>query len=80
LLKTEFDEEGKSRTSTVLSSMIRPVIVFSGSFVLQIFSLWGALIFSFFYIMSTTLPDFLADVYGFDEAQRGVAFLSFSKF
>lgn len=79
LLRTEFDHEGKSKTGAVLSSMIRPVIVFSGSFVLQIFSLWGALIFSFFYIMSTTLPDFLADVYGFDEAQRGVAFLSFSK-
>lgn len=78
-LRTEFDEEG-SKSNTAMNSMIRPFIVISGSFVLQIFSLWGALIFSFFYVMSTTLPDFLADVYGFDEAQRGVAFLSFSKF
>lgn len=78
-LRTEYDEEGKSKARMVLSSMIRPFVVMSGSFVLQIFSVWGALIFSFFYIMSTTLPDFLADVYGYDEAQRGVAFLSFSK-
>lgn len=78
-IRTEFDEEGKSKLQTVFSSMARPLVVISGSFVLQIFSLWGALIFSFFYIMSTTLPDILADVYGFDEAERGVAFMSFSK-
>ena len=79
LLRTEFDEGNTSKLKATLSAMVRPINVISGSFVLQILSLWGALIFSFFYIMSTTLPDFLADVYGFDEAERGVAFLSFSK-
>lgn len=78
-LRTDFDGGEESRLKSTFSSMVRPFVVISGSFVLQIFSLWGALIFSFFYIMSTTLPDFLADVYGFDEAERGVAFLSFSK-
>lgn len=78
-LRTEFDEGERSKLKATLDSMVRPFVVISGSFVLQIFSLWGALIFSFFYIMSTTLPDFLADVYNFDEAERGVAFLSFSK-
>ena len=79
LLRTDFDEGNTGKLRTTLNAMARPIIVISGSFVLQILSLWGALIFSFFYIMSTTLPDFLADVYGFDEAERGVAFLSFSK-
>ena len=78
-LKTDFKDEDAGEGSTILSSMVRPLLVIYSSFVLKIMSLWGALVFSFFYIMSTTLPDMLHDVYGFDERQRGLAFLSFSE-
>ena len=79
-LATEFDEKGRSKTSTILSSMLRPAEVILGSLILQIMSLWGALVFSFFYIFSTTMPDMLEDIYGFDEFERGVSFMSFSEF
>lgn len=77
-LKTEFDgdEEGGS---ALWENMKRPAIVLSGSSVLQLFSLYGAVMFSFFYIMSTTLPDILLNLYGFDPALTGTSFMSFSE-
>ena len=45
--------------SALWASIVRPVSVFKSSFVLQLLSLYGALVFAFFYIMSTTLPDIL---------------------
>ena len=77
--RTEFDDGDRGKGSAILSSMLRPAVVLWSSFILQIMSLWGALIFAFFYVMSTSFPDMLEEVYSFDEAQRGVAFLSWSK-
>lgn len=76
--KTEFDQDVGSPIKTVLHSMLRPAKVLFSSSVLALLSLWGALVFSFFYTYSTTLPDMLQDVYGFDPALTGVSFLTFS--
>lgn len=62
----------------LLASIMRPVKVYWSSFVLQILSLYGALVFTFFYVMSTTLPDILRYRYNFTPAMIGSAFLSFS--
>lgn len=68
--------EGKE--ATVWESIKRPAQVFSNSFVLQILCLYGAFGFTFFYIMSTTLPDILGEVYGFTPSAVGGSFLCFS--
>lgn len=78
--KSKFDLDVSYSLRSILRSMFRPVEVFFSSLVLQLLSLWGALVFSFFYVMSTTLPDMLEDIYGFDASLKGVSFLSFSMF
>lgn len=79
--KTEFDDGGdeSSWLFTILKAMTRPFEVLFGSFILQALSLWGALVFTFFYVMSTSLPDMLEDIYHLSPAFTGVSFLSFSK-
>lgn len=62
----------------LVASITRPAKVFFSSFILQILSLYGSLVFTFFYIMSTTLPDILRYNYKFTPAMIGTAFLSFS--
>lgn len=74
------DPEKESATVTIWRSIKRPATVFADSLVLQILSLYGCLVFSFFYIMATTLPPVLESKYGFSPASTGSAFLSFSKF
>jgi MFS family permease len=79
-VKIILDAEEESTSVAIWRSIKRPAAVFTGSFVLQILSLYGAVMFTFFYIMSTNLPDILQDVYGFDPASTGSSFLSFSKY
>lgn len=76
---SRYDFDSSHSIRSVMRSMFRPFEVIVGSVVLQMLSLWGAIVFSFFYIMSTTLPDMLEDIYGFDASLKGVAFLSFCK-
>lgn len=78
--KTEFDQGEEGTAAVVLRSMMRPTALFCSSFILQIMSLWGALNFAFFYVMSTTLPDMLQDIYGFGPALTGTSFLTFSMY
>lgn len=73
------DPEKESATRTIWRSIKRPATVFADSLVLQILSLYGCLVFSFFYIMATTLPSVLETEYNFSPASTGSAFLSFSK-
>ncbi|QDS71199.1 hypothetical protein FKW77_010266 [Venturia effusa] len=70
--------EKESATKTIWRSIKRPATVFADSLVLQILSLYGCIVFSFFYIMATTLPSVLESEYGFSPASTGSAFLSFS--
>lgn len=73
------DPEKESATKTIWRSIKRPATVFADSLVLQILSLYGCLVFSFFYIMATTLPSVLESEYDFSPASTGSAFLSFSR-
>jgi MFS family permease len=59
-------------------SITRPFAVLFGSWVLLLLSLFGAVSFSYFYVITVTLPSILQDVYGFTPAQTGFAFMSFS--
>jgi MFS family permease len=70
--------EAPSTVSAIWQAMTRPARVFFGSFVLQIMSWFGAIGFTFFYIMSTTLPDILMNQFNLDEAQTGLSFMAFS--
>jgi MFS family permease len=74
------DENGSGRWWLELrTSITRPVVVMLSSSVLKIVSLFGALVFSFYYIIATTLPGMLHDIYHFSPALTGSSFLSFSK-
>ncbi|KAI9647985.1 hypothetical protein NHQ30_002610 [Ciborinia camelliae] len=72
------EEECESSVVAVWKAVKRPAAVFGGSFVLQILSFYGAIMFTFYYIMSTTLPEVLKNVYGFPPARIGSSFFSFS--
>lgn len=79
-LRTAFDLMDKEQGLRKLwDAMMRPVIVFADSFVLQLMSLFGAMTFSYFYIFSTTYPDILTQIYHLTPAQTGLAFLPFSE-
>jgi MFS family permease len=73
------DPEKESASKTIWRAIKRPATVLWDSFVLQILSLYGALIFSFFYIMATTLPLILETEYGFSPASTGSSMIIFSK-
>jgi len=77
-LRTEFD--GGERSWRLLwESVLRPVAVLFGSSVLIALSLFGSVVFSYFYVMAVTLPDILESRYGLSPALTGSAFMSFSE-
>ncbi|KIX05124.1 uncharacterized protein Z518_05996 [Rhinocladiella mackenziei CBS 650.93] len=86
-LRTVFDTEesddgpnvdDEKSSNKFWRSIMRPAVVFLGSDVLQAMSLFSSLLFSYFYIMSTTLPDILQDLYGLSPALTGSVFITFS--
>ncbi|OTB05539.1 hypothetical protein M426DRAFT_319810 [Hypoxylon sp. CI-4A] len=77
-LRTVFDIEGTSRARMVWEAVIRPFTVLAGSSVLQVLSMFAAVIFTYFYIIVTTLPDILETKYGLSPAAAGSALISFS--
>ncbi|KAI0160948.1 MFS general substrate transporter [Hypoxylon sp. FL1284] len=77
-LRTAFDTEDGSSASKLLRAMIRPFTVLAGSGVLQALSAFGAVVFTYFYILVTTLPDILQTIYGLSAAESGSALISFS--
>ena len=79
LFRTPFDgEEGRSIFQRFGEPIVRPASVFWGSNILKAISLFGAVAFSYFYIMSTTLPDILEGIYHLSPAATGSAFIIFS--
>lgn len=78
-LRTEYDAEDKAWGTELGKAVIRPIAALTSSPILAFMSLWGGVIFSFYYVMVTTLPDIFEGIYGFDAAKTGSAFLSFSK-
>ncbi|KAI3390417.1 hypothetical protein diail_9729 [Diaporthe ilicicola] len=78
-LRSEFDvEEGGHSWQLLGESVLRPLIVLKSSFVLQIMALFGSFTFTYFYIMSTSLPPILQQYYDFTPAATGLAFITFS--
>lgn len=59
-------------------ALTRPFAVLFGSSVLMALSLQASISFSFFYVMSISLPSILQDTYGFNPAETGAAFVIFS--
>ncbi|CAK7219555.1 hypothetical protein SBRCBS47491_003892 [Sporothrix bragantina] len=62
----------------IRDAVLRPAILLIDSFVLAALALYGAIIFSYFYVMSVSLPDILENRYGFSSAATGSSFLVFS--
>ncbi|KAI1097198.1 MFS general substrate transporter [Jackrogersella minutella] len=77
-LRTVFDTDNESKSKKVWVAMMRPFTVLAGSGVLQALSIFGSIVFTYFYIMATTLPDILETMYGLSPAASGSAFVSFS--
>ncbi|EFX06205.1 msf transporter [Grosmannia clavigera kw1407] len=59
-------------------AVLRPAVVMTNSIVLALLSLFGAVVFSYFYTMSVSLPHILETRYGLSSAGTGSAFLAFS--
>lgn len=81
-LRTAYDRQAGSGVRSwklIGESVLRPVVVLKSSFVLQILAFYGSFLFSFFYVMSTTLPGLLQEMYHFTPAATGFAFISFSE-
>ncbi|CAK7245856.1 MAG: hypothetical protein STHCBS139747_007460 [Sporothrix thermara] len=62
----------------IRDAVLRPAILLVDSFVLASLALYGAIIFSYFYVMSVSLPDILENRYGLSSAVTGSLFLVFS--
>lgn len=79
-LRTAFDAQDEGNSNKFRDSIMRPLLVFWDSSVLQAISLFGSLLFTYFYVLTTTLPDVLIGIYGMTQSMTGVAFISFSTF
>ncbi|KXX75947.1 Polyamine transporter 3, partial [Madurella mycetomatis] len=82
--KTAFDEaEGVRDAGTagwkkLRDAVLRPAIVLFGSGVLMAMSIFSAVVFTFFYVMSTTLSDILQEIYGLPAVAVGACYAGFS--
>lgn len=66
-------------SDSLWTSIRRPAMVLFGSGILMALSLFGSVVFTYFYIVSVTLPGILQHVYGLSEAMTGYAFLANGK-
>ena len=76
---TECEDQDQSTVSTLLQSMLRPARIAWSSSMLQCMALWGGVMFAFFYVNSTSLPEILDVIYGFSPSKRGLSYLAWSK-
>ncbi|KAL6364252.1 hypothetical protein LRP88_02169 [Fusarium phalaenopsidis] len=58
------------------TSMMRPAAVLFSSGVLAALSLFGSVVFSYFYLVAVTLPSILQDLYGLSPAATGCSFFA----
>lgn len=78
-IRTKFDlADSETGAQKFWSSITRPFVVFFSSGVLQAISVFGSMTFAYFYIMSTTLPDILEQIYHLSPALTGSSFVCFS--
>ncbi|KAK0647050.1 major facilitator superfamily domain-containing protein [Cercophora newfieldiana] len=59
-------------------AVLRPARVLFGSGVLMAMSAFGSVVFSYYYVLSTTLAEILRDIYELDSITVGFCFISFS--
>ncbi|KAK3334202.1 major facilitator superfamily domain-containing protein [Cercophora scortea] len=79
--RTEFDGDGgvgDTPWTRLRDSVFRPFIVLFGSGVLMGLCVLGSVLFSFFYVTSTTLSDILLERYHLSPVATGLCFVSFS--
>lgn len=76
---TEFEEHDQSASSTLAQSMLRPARIIWSSTMLQCMAMWSGVMFAFFYVNSTSLPEILEVMYGFSPSKRGLSYLAWSK-
>lgn len=69
-------KKAEKRSTGLGTAVLRPFVVFFGSGVLMVLSAYGAIVFSYFYIIATTMPTVLEDVYSFEPGTTGPAFLA----
>jgi MFS family permease len=72
------DDDKHEATDKLVDSIRRPGIVFANSGVLMAMSLFGAVAFAHYYVMSVTLPGVLEDMYMLSPAMTGLAMISSS--
>lgn len=77
-VRTIYDADSKGDEAGFWFSIVRPFRVLFSSGVLMILALFGGMDYTYFYILSTTLPDILYDVYGLSPALTGTCFVAFS--
>ncbi|KAL2142833.1 hypothetical protein VTI28DRAFT_664 [Corynascus sepedonium] len=82
--RTAFDQAeglataGHSEWKKLRDSVLRPAVVLCSSGVLMTVSLFSSVVFTFFYIYSTTLSDILLDFYHLSPVEVGSCFTIFS--
>ncbi|PVI05754.1 MFS general substrate transporter [Periconia macrospinosa] len=72
------EKDSQSSFKRLCHAITRPFAVVFGSSVLMLLSVFASISFSYFYVMSISLPVILTDIYKFTPAQTGTAFMSFS--
>lgn len=80
-IKTIFEVKAAEQGSNARNrwiSITRPFYVFFDSMVLQMLSLLSGVTFTYFYILSTTLPDIVQNYYNLSPAMTGLSFISHS--
>ncbi|KAI1434470.1 MFS transporter [Xylaria sp. CBS 124048] len=79
MLRTVFDTaDRKSDFRKVWECAVRPASVLAGSGVLQVMSLHGAVMFSYYYLWATTFQNILQQSYHLSPTAAGLSFISFS--
>jgi MFS family permease len=68
-------KKASAESISLWTTIKRPFAVFINSGVLAALSLFGAVVFCYFYVISVTLPIILEDVYEFPPSMTGTAFL-----
>lgn len=76
--KLSLKEGSEKKSGELIESIVRPFIVFGSSGVLMALSLFGSVVFSHFYNLSTTLPSVLEEIYGLSPALTGISLIFFS--
>lgn len=77
-IKSTFEVANPNSAAHIWECIMRPMVIFASSGILQAMSVFGSVSFTFFYVVSTTLPDICKGLYGLNPTQTGFVFISSS--